>query len=241
MDYSIKIDQFEGPLDLLLHLIKESNIDIYDISIDTITKQYLDYINKMEELNINIASSYLVMAAELMELKSKYLLPSEKNNEELEDDYEENTRENLIKRLIEYQKYKEISNLFKNLESNRKEIYIKEPEPISNYIESSLKESELSSLDLLEAMKKFLERKEEEKPLNTKITSKEYSIKETRNNIRNILTNKGKVDFTELFTIKTKSYIVATFLAILEMSKDNEIDIKQEKNFSNIYIELRRT
>ena len=195
----------------------------------------------MEELNINIASSYLVMAAELMELKSKSLLPSENNKEELEDDYEENTRENLIKRLIEYQKYKEISNLFKNLESNRKEIYIKEPEPISNYIESSLKESELSSLDLLEAMKKFLERKEEEKPLNTKITSKEYSIKETRNNIRKILTNKGKVDFTELFTIKTKSYIVATFLAILEMSKENEIDIKQEKNFSNIYIELRRT
>lgn len=241
MDYSIKIDQFEGPLDLLLHLIKESNIDIYDISIDTITKQYLDYINKMEELNINIASSYLVMAAELMELKSKYLLPSEKTNEEIEDDYEENTRENLIKRLIEYQKYKEISNLFKNLESNRKEIYIKEPEPISNYIESSLKESELTSADLLAAMKKFLERKEDEKPLNTKVTSKEYSIKETRQNIRNILSSKSKINFTELFTIPTKSYIIATFLAILEMSKDNEIDIKQEKNFSNIYIELRRT
>ena len=75
MDYNIKIDQFEGPLDLLLHLIKESNIAINDISIDDITKQYLDYINKMEELNINVASSYLVMAAELMELKSKSLLP----------------------------------------------------------------------------------------------------------------------------------------------------------------------
>ena len=241
MDYNIKIEQFEGPLDLLLHLIKESNIDIYDISIDDITKQYLDYINKMESLNINVASSYLVMAAELMELKSKSLLPSEKDNEEIEDDYEENTRENLIKRLIEYQKYKEISSLFKNLESNRKEIYVKDPEPISNYIETSLRESELTATDLLEAMKKFLERKEEEKPLNTKVTSKEYSIKETRNNIRNILKDKGKVDFTELFAIRTRSYIVATFLAILEMSKDNEIDIKQEKNFSNIYIELRRT
>ena len=85
MDYNIKIDSFEGPLDLLLHLIKQSNIDIYDISIDDITKQYLDYINKMESLNINVASSYLVMAAELMELKSKSLLPSEQNKEEIED------------------------------------------------------------------------------------------------------------------------------------------------------------
>ena len=75
MDYSIKINEFEGPLDLLLHLIKQSNIDIYDIEISEITKQYLDYINKMEELNINIASSYIVMAAELMEIKSKSLLP----------------------------------------------------------------------------------------------------------------------------------------------------------------------
>jgi len=77
MDYTIKINEFEGPLDLLLHLIKKSNIDIYDISIDEITKQYLDYINKMEELNINVAAEYLVMASELMELKSKMLLPNQ--------------------------------------------------------------------------------------------------------------------------------------------------------------------
>ena len=86
MDYSIKINEFEGPLDLLLHLIKQSNIDIYDIEICQITKQYLDYINKMEELNINVASSYIVMAAELMEIKSKSLLPKKEEETEEEDE-----------------------------------------------------------------------------------------------------------------------------------------------------------
>ena len=99
MDYSIKINEFEGPLDLLLHLIKQSNIDIYDIEISEITKQYLDYINKMEELNINVASSYIVMAAELMEIKSKSLLP--KKEEEIEEEDEEViSKENLINKLI---------------------------------------------------------------------------------------------------------------------------------------------
>ena len=93
MDYSIKINEFEGPLDLLLHLIKQSNIDIYDIEISEITKQYLDYINKMEELNINVASSYIVMAAELMEIKSKSLLPK-KEDEEEEDEEENVSKEN---------------------------------------------------------------------------------------------------------------------------------------------------
>ena len=95
MDYSIKINEFEGPLDLLLHLIKQSNIDIVDIEINQITKQYLDYINKMEELNINVASAYLVMAAELMEIKSKSLLPLP-DKEETEDDDEVVSKENLI-------------------------------------------------------------------------------------------------------------------------------------------------
>ena len=99
MDYSIKINEFEGPLDLLLHLIKQSNIDIYDIEISEITKQYLDYINKMEELNINIASSYIVMAAELMEIKSKSLLPKKEDDEE-EEDEEVVSKENLINKLI---------------------------------------------------------------------------------------------------------------------------------------------
>lgn len=238
MDYSIKIDEFEGPLDLLLHLIKEDNIDIYNISIDKITKDYLDYINKMEELNINVASSYLVMAAELMEIKSKSLLPSVKKENEEEE--EEVSREKLINKLIEYKKYKEVTSSFKELEKIRKEIYIKAPENIKNYIDEKIvNDSDIGVLDLLDAFSMFLERKRLEKPLNTKITNKEYSVRERKSSIRNILKSKKKVEFTELFTEYNKSYIVVTFLSVLEMTKDNEIDIKQENNFSKIFIELK--
>ena len=113
MDY-ISIDNFEGPLDLLLHLVKESNIDICDIKIDEITEKYLDYIRKQDELNINVSSSYLVMASELMYIKSKSLLPKVKNDNDEEVD-EELTRENLINKLIEYKKYKELTPTFKKL------------------------------------------------------------------------------------------------------------------------------
>jgi len=239
MDYSIKINEFEGPLDLLLHLIKQSNIDIYDIEISTITKQYLDYINKMEELNINVASSYIVMAAELMEIKSKSLLPK-KEEEEEETDEEVVSKENLINKLIEYKRYKEMAPSFKELEENRQNIYIKSPEKIKNlFDEPILKNDDTTVDDLVEAFKKFLERKNYEKPITTKITNKEYSVKERKHNIRNILKEKKKVIFTELFEENNTGFIIVTFLSVLEMTKEKEILIKQDTNFSNITIELK--
>ena len=237
MDYNIKIDAFEGPLDLLLHLIKEKNVDIYDISIEEITKSYLDYINKMEELNINVASSYLVMAAELMEIKSKSLLPKVENEEDNEE--EEVSRENLINKLVEYKKYKEMTEVFKELEINRNNIYIKPPENINNYVNNEIYNEEIEIDKLVEAMKNFLNRKKLEKPLKTKITNKEYSVKKRKNDIKNYLLNKGKAEFTELFDIYNKSYIVVTFMSILELAKENEVNLTQEHNFSNIYIELK--
>jgi len=235
VDYNIKIDAFEGPLDLLLHLIKEKNVDIYDISIEEITKSYLDYINKMEELNINIASSYLVMAAELMEIKSKSLLPKVENEEDNEE--EEVSRENLINKLVEYKKYKEMTEVFKELEINRNNIYIKPPENINNYVNNEIYNEEIEIDKLVEAMKNFLNRKELEKPLKTKITNKEYSVKERKNSIRNIIRNKKRVEFTELFEEYNKSYIAVTFLSVLELAKEHELKISQDKNFDNIFIE----
>ena len=238
MEYNIKIDEFEGPLDLLLHLIKKSNINIYDISIDEITKNYLEYINKMEELNINVASSYLVMAAELMEIKSKSLLPH--NEEEKEDEEEEVSKEKLINKLVEYKKYKEMTSKFKELELNRSNIYIKSPEKIDNYIdEEKVYNEEVDVQKLVEAFKNFLDRKELEKPLKTKITNKEYSVKDRKNSIRKILSEKHSVEFSDLFDIDNKRYVAVTFLSILEMSKEKVINIKQDKNFDNIYLEMR--
>lgn len=236
MDY-ISIDNFEGPLDLLLHLVKEANIDILDIKVEEITDKYLEYIKREEELNINIAASYLVMASELMYLKSKSLLPVvKKDDEEAED--EEITRENLINRLIEYKRYKEMTPVFKELEEERKKIYIKAPEKVSNYVDNTLV-GEASVDDLIEAFKRFLERKEEEKPLETTITRKEYSVKERKNNIRNILKVKKKAYLEELFEEYNRPVVVVTFLSILEMVKEKSVVISQDRNFDKILIELR--
>ena len=239
MDYSIKIDEFEGPLDLLLHLIKESNINIVDIEINEITRQYLDYINKMEELNINVAASYLVMAAELMEIKSKSLLP-QTEEETTEEDEEVISKENLINKLIEYEKYKNMVSTFKEMEENRQNIFVKSPERISNYIDNVIENNGDTSIDdLVNAFKKFLERVDKEKPITTKITNKEYSVKERKKKIRNILKERKKVLFTELFEEKTISFIIVTFLSILEMTKEKEIIIKQDDNFKDITIEVK--
>ena len=233
MDYSIKIDEFEGPLDLLLHLIKEDNIDIYNISIDKITKDYLDYINKMEELNLNIASSYLVMAAELIEMKASLLLPKP---EIAEDEYEEDPKEKLIQRLIEYQNYKDVISKFHDLEQERQQYYTKKASDISEYdIETKLND-DVQLSDLLKAFEKFLQKKEDNKPLNTKITSKEYSITKRSKEIKDIIKNKKRGNFKELFDINTKSYIIVTFLSILVLAKNNDIKLIQENNFEDIVL-----
>ena len=237
MEYEVKVDAFEGPLDLLLHLIKESKVDIWDIKIVDITDQYLNYIKSMEKLNLNIASEYLVMASELMEMKSKLLLP---RTELEENEEEEDPREKLIQKLIEYQKYKDMTKNFKELENNRHEFFTKAPESLKEYApEGTILNSDLSLDDLMKAFSKFLERKEHEKPLATTVTKREITVEERRISIRNILQKKKKVDFFELFDSVTKEYIVVTFLAVLEMARKQELVIYQENNFDNIICEVR--
>lgn len=237
MKYEIKIDEFEGPLDLLLHLIKTSDVDIFDIEVEKITRQYLDYIEAMEEMNLNIASEYLVMAAELIEMKSSTLLPKPSISE---DEYEEDPRQQLIDRLLEYKQYKEVTTEFKQLEEDRKQIYTKVAENLKNYqTEESVPVMDLDLSILMEAFQKFLMRKEEEKPLHTTVTTKEYSVKERSREIRSLLKQKKKVVFDELFEYPKKDYIVVTFLSILSMCKKQEVEISQEGNFKEIYLQLR--
>ena len=193
----------------------------------------------MEKLDIEVASEYLVMAAELMLLKSNSLLPNNKEEETIEID-EEISRENLINRLVEYQKYKELTKDFKKLEHKRKDIYTKAPMKVSDITNKKIiNDTDITVEDLTSALTKFLERKEMEKPINTKITNKEYSVKKRKSAIKKFLKNKKKVEFTELFDIYSKSYIVVTFMSILELVNENEITISQKENFSNIYIKLK--
>lgn len=231
MHYEVKIDEFEGPLDLLLHLIKKSNIDIYDISLEEITNQYMDYIKEMKKLNLDIASEYLVMASELLEYKSKSLLPKK------EEEEEEDIKDTLIQKLIDYKKYKEITSAFKELENERSNIYTKTPSNVLDFEDKIINNDNVTVDDLIEAFKNFMKRIEYEKPLNTKITTKELSVSDRIVHIRDVLKTKKRVNFMDLFDIKTKSYVVVTFLSILEMSKNNEIILKQKDNFDNIIIE----
>ena len=238
MEYKFLINDFEGPLDLLLHLIKKNNVDICDIKISDITKQYLDYLEEMENLDLNIASEYLALAAELIEMKSLVLLPKPEFSD---DEYEEDPRENLIKRLIEYKKIKESTPKLKELEEERKKLYTKVASNMKQYQDVNQK-PDFNDIDLdclLNAFSKFLERKEEEKPLNTKITKKEYSVSKRSREIKSLLRTKQKINFEELFEIQTKEYIVVTFLSILALAKKQELIIKQDNNFSNIVLSLR--
>ena len=228
-----RVDGFEGPLDVLLHLIKENKMDIFDIEINLITEQYLKYINNMEKVNLEI-SEYLVLASELIEIKAKMLLPKKKQEMEIE---EEDPREELVNKLLEYQAYKEISKDLKEKEELRSEIYTKAPEKYSNYQEEETT-FEGGSVDLLiDAFKKFLIRKEEEKPLNTKVTKKGISVSSRRHEIKNLLKEKGKVSFYQMFSIRSREYIVVTFLAILEMAKNKELIIHQEGIYDEIICE----
>lgn len=232
MDF--KINEFEGPLDLLLHLIKESKMNIMDIEIEKITDQYMNYLDLQEKMNLEIASEYLVMASELIELKSKLLLPNPKN----EEGEEEDPREELVNRLLEYQAYKEITKVLQDKENLRKEIYTKAPENIRNYVEEDVSiTTDVTLDDLVEAFKKYLERKKETKPLQTKITVNEVTVSSRRHDIKNLLMTKKRVSFFELFPVVSKEYVIATFLAVLEMAKSHELTITQNGTFDDIICE----
>lgn len=232
------INDFEGPLDLLLHLIRSSKMDIYDINIESITKQYLDFINNNKDLSMDDSSEYLVMAAELIHLKSKLLL--NKNDDEEDDEYEFNNEEDLKNRLIEYERIKGITDSFKDLEDKRSEFYTKLPSDLSEFKqEEKLNYGENDIDDLINAFELFLSRQKLNKPLNTKIMKKELSVKERTNQIRSILKTKKSCHFEDLFEELTKPYVVVTFLSILEMAKNSEILIKQDNNFGEISIEMK--
>ena len=230
------INDFEGPLDLLLHLIKESKMDIMNIEIEKITEQYMNFLNKQESMNLEVSSEYLVLASELLEIKSKLLLPNNKEDESLEED---DPREELINRLLEYQAYKDITKLLQDKELLRKDIYTKIPENISNYVDEDHEiHADVTLDDLVAALQKYYQRKALNKPLKTKVTINEISVSSRRHDIKRILKEKRRISFFELFPVATKEYIVATFLAILEMAKSRELIIKQDNIFDDIICEV---
>lgn len=221
MHFSVAISDFEGPLDLMYHLIKENKLDLFDLDMDVLSEQYLAYLNQMEEMHLDIASEFLTELAGLLEYKSKKLLPKEKV--EIEEEYEEDHRDKLVKRLLEYQRYKEASESLKPLYEERQLSYTK---PLSNETQqwiSMVNEEKLSGspYDLMKAMNKVLRRLALNHPLETKMTVKELSVDERREQIEERLDGfKGTMSFTELCSDCTsKHMVIVTFMAILDMIK----------------------
>jgi segregation and condensation protein A len=242
MQYNVKIEAFEGPLDLLLHLINRLEIDIYDIPVAEITEQYLLYVHTMKELELDVASEFLVMAATLLAIKSKMLLP--KHEEAIPDEFgfeeEEDPREELVERLIEYRKYKEAANEFKDLEHERSLIYTKPPSDLSEFAkEAQAGSSDLnvSLYDMLGAFQKLLRRKKLQKPLSAKVTRQEIPIEKRMVEILELLGQvKTRKSLHELFPVQERNHMVVTFLALLELMKRQEIFVEQEGNFAEIYV-----
>ena len=235
---NIKINDFDGPLDLLWHLIKAHRMDIYDINIEKITKEYLSFINEHKELTIDGASEYLVMASELIHLKSKLLL--NKNDEEEDAEYEINTEDDLRNRLIEYEKLKAAADRLVELENKRKEVLTKLPSNLSEYADKSVKLSgDITLDDLLKAFEGYLNRKKLDEPVNKAVTKRELSVEDRCLSIKSYLHNRGKVNFLDLFDEVDKPYVIVTFLGILNLVKSREAVISQEYNFGDIYIEER--
>jgi len=224
--YEAKIDAFQGPLDLLLHLIKETKVDIHEIKISEITEQYLMYIQTMENMHLEIASEYLVMAANLMLIKSKKLLPKEELD--IEEEYEEDPEAELRRRLLEYQLYKESLDEFRRLEEERGQFYTKPAIDFSEYIDDRIKlNTTYDTSELILAFEKLLRRQKLETPIPTTIVAEKITVSDRIESIKDTLTFRKRVKFRELFERFDKEYIVVTFLAMLEMAKLGDILLLQ--------------
>ncbi len=223
----IKLDIFEGPLDLLLYLIKRDHLQICDISISQVVDQYLQFLELMKLLDINIASEYLVIAAHLISIKSKMLLPQEVAPEEPEVD----PREELVRRLLEYEKFKEAADFLrqKEIERNR---YFRRPTKDSPYVETYL---EASIFDLISAFKTAL--KDVPKDIFFEVVSDEFTVEQKIHDLLHILLVREKIALDELFaTAKSKLEIIVTFLAILELIKLKELVAVQAELFGPIAV-----
>lgn len=240
MEYKVILEAFEGPMDLLLYLIEKSKIDIYDIPINEITEQYLDYLSKMGEMDLEITSEFLVMAATLLEIKSKMLLPQtvkETSGMQLEME-EADPRLELVQSLVEYKKYKYASKKLREYEEIQNKVYYKPKEDLSYFSNEELQLEDMDLNKLIKVFKKIIMKNSKEKVLKlNEIQNEEYTLKKCILNIKNMLNKRRKIKFSQLFNCNSsKKEIVATFLSLLELVRNKYIKVYQKGNFEEILI-----
>lgn len=243
MGIPVKLQVFEGPLDLLLHLIDKNKIDIYDIPIVEITNQYMDYIRAMEKEDLNVMSEFLVMAATLLDIKCKMLLPREEQEEE-----EEDPRQELVEQLLEYKMYKYMSYELRDRELEGEQVLYKEPtipEEVQSYVEPVDLEELLGDLTLAklnrifqDVMKRQVEKIDPVRSKFGKIEKEEVTLPEKLDYVSAYSRTHKRFSFRELLSRqKSKTQLVVTFLAVLQLMKEGTITIRQEQPFEDIMID----
>lgn len=238
MEYSVNLTLFQGPFELLFHLIEKKEIDIYDIPIKEITGQYLDYLESMKKFNMNITSEFVLMAATLLEIKSQMLLPMKENKED--------PRMELVNKLLEYKMFKDISEKLKEYENESSYYFSKPKEEIVSSDEEIVKIEQLSlkEIDIYELYNIFVkliknQNLEIEKDPDFKVFKETFTVKECMDELINKAKKNGRVSLFKMFREKgkvTKQYIITSFLAILEISKISEYKIYQNEIYSDIFI-----
>ena len=240
--YKVRLDVFEGPLDLLLHLINRMEIDIYDIPMAELTDQYIEHLHAMRVLQLDELSEYLVLAATLIEIKSKMLLPVHEDDAFGDDehyDMEDDPRDELVARLIEYRKYKEAAEELKTSADDRADYFTKAPGDMAQYGEvvSVSKEESLNVYDLIGAFQKMMERNRLRAPLTASISKTEQSVGEKMDQIMGTLLQRGgRCDFNDLLTDGDIGELVVTFMSILELMLRGDVVVEQATNFERFTV-----
>lgn len=237
--YHVELDVFEGPLDLLLHLIKENDVDIFNIPIANITKQYVQYIETMQSLNLTIAGEFLLMASTLAHIKSKMLLPPDPTEEDTDEEGQD-PREELVKRLLTYQKYKQAATMLDDQPHLGRDVFVREAKRPKKDPDAPVELADVSIFKLVESFHRILDQLQLNQAHDVEMEN--FSIADSAQHIQALFVRnpKGRVRFMELFEQTSKpSYgqVVAYFLAVLSMIKRGVLKVLQSQDFDDIYLE----
>lgn len=238
-ELELQLDVFSGPLDLLLHLIKQLEIDIYDIPITTITTQYMHYIHQMKEHQLDIAGEYIVMASTLMSIKSKMLIPKQDVDLSAEEDDYEDPRQDLVQQLLVYQAIQSAADWFDQKQEERLDYYVKPPMNLDAFKEKvkPLEKGDIQAIELKQILETVLIGNV--KPPETIIKSDSETIQKKMTQLRQIIQERKEITFTQLFNHYERSEIVTTFLAMLELMKEKTVVVMQDARYAPIVLSYK--
>jgi segregation and condensation protein A len=240
--YQVKLDVFEGPLDLLLFLVRRDEVDIYDIEIGRITRQYLEYLEAMESIDVEIGGEFIVMAANLLYIKSRTLLPVDQQGPVEDEAEEEDPRWELIRQLIEYKKFKEAAGELRDREELAARLFGRSPAAPEADRGATLLAGEVGALDLIAAFQRVLARLEKAKGAEREIEADRFTVSEKIEFVLTVLPESEPLRFEELFAGQhTRGEVVATFLALLELVRLRHVKVEQEGSFGDIVLRRRGT